>query len=198
MTIVRDDDRTWLWSRQKKNLTDAFPELAEAAADAIPAGCVLDEEAVIWVEGRLDFDELQRRAGPSGRAASRVLTPAIRGGRSWFRVGEVGICCGCCRRKDSPCQTIRKTRLRGTFRARMSRACQSSRSTRPFRRVLRKRPLTSRARNRTSKTTASIQDDSRSRVQSPSTITRPEPRQQGVRTASSRRGDNRGRDLEDD
>lgn len=72
MTIVRDDDRTWLWSRQMKNLTDAFPELAEAAAAAIPAGCVLDGEAVIWAEGRLDFDELQRRLGRSGRAASRL------------------------------------------------------------------------------------------------------------------------------
>jgi ATP-dependent DNA ligase len=72
VTIVRDDDSTSLWSRQKKNLTAAFPELADAAADAIPAGCVLDGEAVIWAEGRLDFDELQRRAGRSGRAAARL------------------------------------------------------------------------------------------------------------------------------
>jgi ATP-dependent DNA ligase len=72
LRIVRDDDHTSLWSRQKKNLTAAFPELADAAAAAIPAGCVLDGETVIWADGRLDFDELQRRAGRSGRAAARL------------------------------------------------------------------------------------------------------------------------------
>lgn len=71
MTIVRDDDSTALWSRQKKNLSNGFPELADAVTAAIPAGCVLDGEAVIWAEGRLDFDELQRRSG-SGGAASRL------------------------------------------------------------------------------------------------------------------------------
>lgn len=76
MTIVIDEDVTWLWSRQRKSLTDAFPELAEAAADAIPGGCVLDGEAVIWAEGRLDFDALQRRVGRSGRAAFRLAHQA--------------------------------------------------------------------------------------------------------------------------
>jgi ATP-dependent DNA ligase len=72
MTIVRDDNSTALWSRQKKNLTDAFPELADAAAYAVPAGCVLDGEVVIWAQGRLDFDVLQRRLGRRGSAASRL------------------------------------------------------------------------------------------------------------------------------
>lgn len=65
LTLVRDVDVS-LWSRQGKNLTRYFPELAVAAGD-IPEGCVVDGEAVVWSAGRLDFDALQQRlsAGPA-------------------------------------------------------------------------------------------------------------------------------------
>lgn len=52
---------TTLWSRQGKDLTRYFPELAAAATEQIPSGVVLDGEAVLWSQGRLDFDVLQRR-----------------------------------------------------------------------------------------------------------------------------------------
>ncbi len=58
--IFRDGDTTSILSRQHKNLTRYFPDLERAAA-AIPPGCVVDGEAVIWAAGRLDFEALQRR-----------------------------------------------------------------------------------------------------------------------------------------
>ncbi|MFJ5696545.1 ATP-dependent DNA ligase [Arthrobacter sp. NPDC093139] len=42
-----------------------FPELAEAIAAAVPPGCVVDGEAVIWSDDRLNFSALQQRLGAS-------------------------------------------------------------------------------------------------------------------------------------
>ena len=63
---VRDDHGATLWSRQGKELTGYFPELCSAVAAVVPPGCVIDGEAVIWSQGRLNFDALQQRlvAGP--------------------------------------------------------------------------------------------------------------------------------------
>src|SRR5687768_14872906 len=61
VAVVRDDERARLWSRQGKDLTDVFPDLAVAAVEQLKPGCVLDAEAVIWNGDRLDFDLLQRR-----------------------------------------------------------------------------------------------------------------------------------------
>ncbi|MGI5484871.1 hypothetical protein [Streptomyces lavendofoliae] len=43
----------------------------DAAAD-LPDGLVLDGEQVVWVEGRLSFEALQRRAVSGGRTAIRL------------------------------------------------------------------------------------------------------------------------------
>jgi ATP-dependent DNA ligase len=71
LVVVRNDLTVSLWSRQGKDLTAAFPELANAAAQQVPPGFVIDGEAVVWSDGRLDFDSLQRRltGGPSVVAA---------------------------------------------------------------------------------------------------------------------------------
>jgi hypothetical protein len=63
---IRDNNGASLWSRQGKDLTRYFPELTEAIAAAVPPGCVVDGEAVIWSGDRLDFSALQQRlrAGP--------------------------------------------------------------------------------------------------------------------------------------
>lgn len=61
-----------LWSRQGKDLTRYFPDLADAVASQIPFGCVLDGEAVIWAGDRLDFDALQHRL-----VASKTALPAL-------------------------------------------------------------------------------------------------------------------------
>lgn len=50
-----------LWSRQGKDLTRYLPDLQKAIEDEVPPCCVLDGEAVIWTDDRLDFDALQRR-----------------------------------------------------------------------------------------------------------------------------------------
>jgi len=61
VAAVRDQDALRLWSRQGKDLTDRFPDLAAAALTQLEPGTVIDGEAVIWNGARLDFDLLQRR-----------------------------------------------------------------------------------------------------------------------------------------
>lgn len=75
---VTRDGVTRLWSRQRKELTDAFPELAAAAGVQLPDAAVFDGEIVAWAGGRLDFDALLRRINVSagrGRMLARQ-TPA--------------------------------------------------------------------------------------------------------------------------
>ncbi len=56
-------DRVSLFSRELKEITDTFPELA-AAARRLPANVILDGEAVAMAGGRaLPFTELQKRLG---------------------------------------------------------------------------------------------------------------------------------------
>ncbi|WP_433169927.1 ATP-dependent DNA ligase [Kribbella sp. CA-247076] len=59
--IVRRGDGARIWSRQRKELTDRFPDVVKAAVRQVPDGVVLDGELVILVDGRLSFDALQRR-----------------------------------------------------------------------------------------------------------------------------------------
>ena len=75
---VRDDHAARLWSRQGKELTGYFPELCSAVAAAVPPGCVIDGEAVIWSQGRLNFDALQQRlgAGPKTLPGLVMAAPA--------------------------------------------------------------------------------------------------------------------------
>ncbi|CAM5536441.1 ATP-dependent DNA ligase OS=Leifsonia shinshuensis OX=150026 GN=F1C12_21880 PE=4 SV=1 [Leifsonia shinshuensis] len=61
-----------LFSRQRKDLTGAFPDVAAAIAEQVPAGCVLDGEVVRWSGERLDFDALQRRLTASPRTIGRL------------------------------------------------------------------------------------------------------------------------------
>ncbi|HMO51349.1 MAG TPA: ATP-dependent DNA ligase [Kiritimatiellia bacterium] len=60
--LIRRENRTTLWSRGEEMVTPAFPEL-EAAAEALPNGCVLDGEVLVWNNGPLPFGALQRRLG---------------------------------------------------------------------------------------------------------------------------------------
>lgn len=58
-----DEDGCRVQSRRGHDITDAFPDVAASAAEHLPAGLVLDGELVVWVDGGLDFGELQRRVG---------------------------------------------------------------------------------------------------------------------------------------
>lgn len=55
------DSGVTIWSRQGKDLTRYFPDLAAALQDQVPPGCVIDGEAIIWTGDRLDFNALQQR-----------------------------------------------------------------------------------------------------------------------------------------
>jgi ATP-dependent DNA ligase len=69
LVVVRTRTSTRLWSKQGRDLTDRFPDIAAAALAQVPAGTVVDGEVVIWNGSRLDFGLLQRRMVT---AASRI------------------------------------------------------------------------------------------------------------------------------
>ncbi|MCW2580177.1 MAG: ATP-dependent ligase [Blastococcus sp.] len=69
LVVVRTGTSTRVWSKQGRDLTDRFPDIAAAALAQVPAGTVLDGEVVIWNGDRLDFGLLQRRMVT---AASRI------------------------------------------------------------------------------------------------------------------------------
>ena len=67
--LVKRAGQVWLWSRGEELITDRFPELATMGA-ALPDGCVIDGEIVVWRvddqckdgQGRVQpFAELQKR-----------------------------------------------------------------------------------------------------------------------------------------
>jgi ATP-dependent DNA ligase len=75
-TVVRDNDRATLWSRQGKDLTRYFPELISVLEGAVPPGCVIDGEAVIWSQGRLNFTALQQRLGTGPKTLPGLVAAA--------------------------------------------------------------------------------------------------------------------------
>lgn len=73
---VRDDHGATLWSRQGKELSGYFSELCSAVAAAVPPGCVIDGEAVIWSQGRLNFNALQQRLGAGPKTLPGLVAAA--------------------------------------------------------------------------------------------------------------------------
>jgi hypothetical protein len=65
--VVTDSGVT-IWSRQGKDLTRWFPDLATAFSEQVPPGCVIDGEALTWTGDRLDFTTLQARLTTGKRA----------------------------------------------------------------------------------------------------------------------------------
>ena len=73
LVIVRSASSTRLWSKQGRDLTDRFPDIAVAAVAQLPAGSVVDGEVVVWNGSRLDFGLLQQRMATSpGRIGALV------------------------------------------------------------------------------------------------------------------------------
>ncbi|MFD3570466.1 hypothetical protein [Streptomyces sp. NPDC058667] len=60
-----------LQSRRGSFMQGRFPELVDAAAQ-LPDGLVLDGELVVWAEGQMSFEVLQRRVVFGGRTAARL------------------------------------------------------------------------------------------------------------------------------
>jgi ATP-dependent DNA ligase len=61
LVVVRGARSTRLWSKQGRDLTDRFADVATAAIAQLPPGTVADGEVVIWNGDRLDFGLLQQR-----------------------------------------------------------------------------------------------------------------------------------------
>jgi len=57
--LVRRAGQVWIWSRGEELVTERFPELAAMAA-ALPDGCVIDGEIVVW---RNDAESADSKAG---------------------------------------------------------------------------------------------------------------------------------------
>jgi ATP-dependent DNA ligase len=68
-----------LWTRNRHEITDRFPDIVIAATRQLPDGVVLDGELVILgADGRLSFDALQQRlvTGPAKARAKAAELPA--------------------------------------------------------------------------------------------------------------------------
>ncbi len=76
LAFVDDDGGVRLRSRDRKELNDTYPELAEALGEHAPAGCILDGEVVaLNSEGISDFQRLQpRMQAESRRQAGDTVT----------------------------------------------------------------------------------------------------------------------------
>jgi len=61
-----DDDGCRVQSRRGHDITAEFRDVADAAAQHLPSGLVLDGELVVWAGGALDFGEVQRRLARGG------------------------------------------------------------------------------------------------------------------------------------
>ncbi|HEY3561770.1 MAG TPA: ATP-dependent DNA ligase [Kribbella sp.] len=103
--IVRRGDEARIWSRQRKELTDRFPDVVKAAVRQLPDGVVLDGELVILVDGRLSFDALQRRLVTSPAKARGLVaaTPASYVAFDLLTIGGVDL--------RTQRWTVRRTRL---------------------------------------------------------------------------------------
>ncbi|MFE6133710.1 RNA ligase family protein [Streptomyces sp. NPDC056437] len=71
LLVFAHGGEVFLQSRNLRDLTGAFPEIAEAAA-ALGEDVVLDGEVVIHTGGRLDFTALQRRLNRRPATAARL------------------------------------------------------------------------------------------------------------------------------
>jgi ATP-dependent DNA ligase len=73
MLVFAHAGHVYLQSRNLRDLTAAFPEIAEAAT-ALGEDVVLDGEAVIYAGGRLDFAALQQRMNRRPGAVAQLAT----------------------------------------------------------------------------------------------------------------------------
>lgn len=67
--VFRSADDVYIQSRDLRPFDRYFPELHKGLLAALPPGCVVDGEIVVFRHGVLDFDALQQRIHP---AASRI------------------------------------------------------------------------------------------------------------------------------
>ncbi|MCA4135652.1 ATP-dependent DNA ligase [Arthrobacter sp. M4] len=76
--VIRDGDRTSLFSRQGKRPRQIPPGPGTRGWGDDPPGCIVDGEAAVWSGDRLDFDALQRRLS-AGKDSLRELPASFVG-----------------------------------------------------------------------------------------------------------------------
>jgi ATP-dependent DNA ligase len=94
VAIVRREQDARLWTRNRNDITDRFPDLAAAAIRQVPDGVVLDGELVILgADGRLSFDALQQRlvTSPARARAKAAELPASYAAFDLLAVGGVDL-----------------------------------------------------------------------------------------------------------
>jgi DNA ligase 1 len=76
--LVKRGGRVWLWSRGEELVTERYPEVVQAA-QALPDGCVLDGELLVWQHDRpAPFALLQQRIGRKTLGAKLLAaTPVV-------------------------------------------------------------------------------------------------------------------------
>ncbi|MFI6827594.1 hypothetical protein ACIBG5_10875 [Kribbella sp. NPDC050241] len=92
--MVRGSDRARLWTRNRNDISDRFPDIVAAAVQHLPAGVVLDGEPVILgADGRLSFDALQQRlvTSPAKARATAAELPASYAAFDLLGVGGVDL-----------------------------------------------------------------------------------------------------------
>ncbi|MFD0034302.1 ATP-dependent DNA ligase [Streptomyces sp. NPDC055059] len=77
--LWRDAETVRLQARSGRTVTSAWMDLAVAGMNALRPGTVLDGEAVIYNEGRIDFAAAQSRAvsGPVRARELAAVLPAL-------------------------------------------------------------------------------------------------------------------------
>ncbi|WP_406050264.1 hypothetical protein [Kribbella sp. NBC_00889] len=88
--IVRRGDQARLWTRNRNDISDRFPEIVTAALLQLPAGVVLDELVILGADGRLSFDALQQRlvTSPARARAKATQVPAAYAAFDLLATGE--------------------------------------------------------------------------------------------------------------
>ena len=74
LVVVRGAHSARLWSKQGRDLTDRFQDVATAAITQLPPGTVVDGEVVVWNGSRLDFGLLQKRMATTPSRLGPLMT----------------------------------------------------------------------------------------------------------------------------
>lgn len=72
LVMWRDEETTRCHTRSGRTVTSAWMDLAVAGQAALRPGTVLDGEAVVWRDGRLDFAAAQARGNSTPRRAAEL------------------------------------------------------------------------------------------------------------------------------
>ncbi|TCO15666.1 ATP dependent DNA ligase-like protein [Kribbella steppae] len=94
VAVVRRGDTARLWTRNRNDISDRFPDIVAAAEKQLRDGAVLDGELVILgADGQLSFDALQQRlvTSPAKARAKAAQLPAAYAAFDLLAIGGVDL-----------------------------------------------------------------------------------------------------------